>query len=264
MPARFTATAVTERLNRIYDQGFASDFHEDFFKHSGFSNFGWWADGAADAQAAAEALVLKLLEPLQPLQGPCLDVACGQGGTTRTLSRFVAPEQITAINISQQQLAAAARNAPGCHFAQMSATRLDVPDASVAGILCVEAVFHFETRRRFLQEAARVLQPGGWLALTDVFFRWPPPAQIIPPANHVRRLADYPALYTDAGFAAPRVESVLGPTWQSCARALKAYSRERVRNGKPGASRDWVLNQLRCQIYTAVMSDYLLVWAQKR
>ena len=112
-PTRFQPTDLIENLNRIYDQGFASDFHEDFFSHSGFSNFGYWLPGTADARQAAEQLVLRLLEPLQPLQDPLLDVACGQGGTTRTLARFVPPDQITAINISQRQLGEAARRAPG-------------------------------------------------------------------------------------------------------------------------------------------------------
>lgn len=259
----FTPTGLTENLNRIYDQGFASEFHEVFFDHSGFSNFGYWEAGITEAARAAENLVLKLIEPVLPLTGPVLDVACGQGGTTRTLSRFVAPGQITAINISQQQLKAAAGNAPGCHFEQMSATRMRFPDQVFSHLLCVEAVFHFETRRRFLREAFRVLQPGGWLVLTDVRFRLSPPAQIIPPANHLHQWDKYPELYLEAGFASPKVISARAPTWAHCCKALKTYGRQRLRQQGPAGLREWGMNELRCKLYDTVIQDYLLVWAQK-
>ncbi len=264
MHTAFTPSAVQANLNRIYDQGFASDFHEDFFSHSGFSNFGYWTPGQSQPAEAAEALVLELLKPVQPISGPILDVACGQGGTTRTLCKFVPASDILAINISTKQLAAAERNAPGCKFRAMSATALDLPDQSQAGILCVEAVFHFETRRRFLKEALRVLKPGGWLALSDVRFKFPPPARIIPPANHFHHLREYAQIYTDAGFEPAVIRSVLKPTWKGCRNALRAYALKRLkRQPSPQTFKEWSMNELRCQLYDAVFSDYLLVNVRK-
>jgi len=42
-------------------------------------------------------------------------------------------------------------------------------------VFCVEAMFHFPSRQTFLAEAARVLRPGGMLAVTDILLRQPMP-----------------------------------------------------------------------------------------
>ena len=51
-----------------------------------------------------------------------------------------------------------------------NAMSLDFPDASFDRVMCVEAAFHFPDRTRFLQEAFRVLRPGGKLVVVD--FAW--------------------------------------------------------------------------------------------
>jgi len=46
--------------------------------------------------------------------------------------------------------------------------RLPFPDASFNHVLCVEAMFHFASRRTFFAEAARVLKPGGAMVASDI------------------------------------------------------------------------------------------------
>src|SRR3546814_7519136 len=110
----------------------------------------------------------RLLSFIPSPHGSVLDVACGKGETTRYLSRHFAPDKITAINISEKQLARGRQNVPGATFRLMDATALEFADASFDAVVCVEAAFHFNTREKFLAEALRVLKIGRAHVCTPV------------------------------------------------------------------------------------------------
>jgi ubiquinone/menaquinone biosynthesis C-methylase UbiE len=248
------------RINGKYDRQMFDRFVEEYYEHSGFHNFGYWAPGVRTQREASENLVDQLLALLPRKGGTILDVACGLGATTKRLLRQYAPEQVTGINISEKQLAACRARAPGCTFRAMDATRLDFPDESFDSVLCVEAVFHFDTRERFLREALRVLKPGGGLALSDVLLRSREVAannRYVPPANYVPDRASYEALYPRAGFQDVRTLDATGPCWKQFRDHCLRYVAGRA---GWGALR-WVSASL--DLWDFAIRSYLLVGARK-
>ena len=128
---------------------------------------------------AAEAMTDRILEVAGVGEGRrILDVGCGFGGTLDHIRSRFDGCRLTGINIDLRQLQwahrlLAARDDDGdapiapVAFVTADGCRLPVADASLDHVLAVECVFHFPSRRAFLREAARVLRPGGTVALSD-------------------------------------------------------------------------------------------------
>ena len=170
----------------------------------------WASKHCTRASKASQALIDELVGRISKREGRILDVACGPGASTRRLLRYYSPDRVTAINISEIQLAAARERADGCTFLLMDAAQLGFADEQFDAVMCVEAAFHFNTRDRFLREVLRVLKPGGSLVLTDMLFRGflKPIGDFgqVPPANFVQDIADYGARLEAAGFESVEVE----------------------------------------------------------
>lgn len=142
-------------------------------------HWGYWenpkiADGTqADYRAAMEQMNRVLLEAGKVADGQqLLDVGCGFGGTIRQINATHSGMDLTGLNIDPRQLAgaqAASQPADGNTLSWVHADACQLPfeDNTFDRVLAVECIFHFPSRERFLAEAARVLKPGGYLAVSD-------------------------------------------------------------------------------------------------
>ena len=122
---------------------------------------------------AAEAMTAKVCKAGRVANGArILDVGCGFGGTIAHLNERLAGCRLVGVNIDERQLARArqlvsARPGNSVQFVHGDACELPFGEGAFDIILAVECIFHFPSRRRFFSQAARVLRPGGTLALSD-------------------------------------------------------------------------------------------------
>ncbi len=137
--------------------------------HLGF----WDRPPAGNDFAAAQFALTRRIASLGP-PAPAtaiLDIGCGFGGLLALLNQSLHGCHLTGVNIDPRQLRVCQEipARPGNRLSLIAADACALPFAAASfdQVYCVEAMFHFPARTRFLAEAARVLRPNGRLVLTD-------------------------------------------------------------------------------------------------
>ncbi len=210
---------------------------QEYYCHSDFVNFGYWNKNTLNAKEASENLMEKLLTFIPEKRDTILDVACGKGATTSYLTKYYMPSNITGINISEKQLETCRKNAPECRFLLMDATDLQFADSSFDNIICVEAAFHFNTREKFLKDAFRVLNPGGYLVLSDILLTKEAEARrrYRTVKNFVENLQEYEDLCLGSGFKEIKVIDATKPCIHGAFWHLVQFSHEKLLSRKMDA-----------------------------
>lgn len=131
------------------------------------------APGAEDFRGAQARLDAVLLDMADLADGQrVLDAGCGFGGTLQAIDGRYRGMRLLGVNVDARQLAIcgqlAARPGNRLDWVLADACRLPAAEASWDRVLCVEAMFHFASRRAFFREAARALRPGGALVCSDI------------------------------------------------------------------------------------------------
>ncbi|NHZ72785.1 MAG: methyltransferase domain-containing protein [Aquificales bacterium] len=134
--------------------------------------FGASADAYVTSPVHAKGASLDRLVDLLAPQSDwhMLDVATGGGHTAFKLAPTVA--HVIATDITPEMLANTAKGAAERGLANVvtetaDAQNLPFPDAQFDVVTCRIAAHHFGDNGRFLSECARVLKPGGMMALVD-------------------------------------------------------------------------------------------------
>jgi SAM-dependent methyltransferase len=125
---------------------------------------------------ASRALPLIYERLWRPLGGRLLDVACGSGGFTRIFARHAAVA--IGVDASRTMLAEAVREGGGARYVRASASALPFRDASFDAVCCFAALYLIEEPYEAIAEIARVLAPGGRVALLSSVARGPVPAAV--------------------------------------------------------------------------------------
>ena len=223
-------------------------------------HWGYWPEPRAtlrtaeDFARAQEAMSVHLCDRAGIRDGQAvLDAGCGFGGTLDSLNERLEQMTLRGINIDERQLERArqqviARPGNSVSFVLGDACRLPFADASFDHVLAVECIMHFPDRLRFLEEARRVLRPGGRLTVSDfcpivglpaaltrlLAFLNAAVTRTYGPSNVLTTRSGYASLGRRAGFASVAGEDITANT-------LPTYPivRRLIRQGI-GWETDWV------------------------
>jgi arsenite methyltransferase len=125
-----------------------------------------------NAQALSRRLITAFQHPAEwlniPPGGIALDVGSGPGTVTASLARAAGPDGLAlGVDISEAMLARAVRSEAGPHvgFLRADAQRLPLRDDTVDAVVSMAVLQLIPNPAAALAEMARVLRPGGRLAI---------------------------------------------------------------------------------------------------
>jgi len=250
-----------------------------------YDNFGYWADNPADFEEAG----FRLLEAVANRAGigpddEVLDAGCGCGASSLDLAEEWGCRRVVGIDVTAAMLTIGRRRAVSraldarVSFHTMSATALQLPDASFTRVIAIDCADMFDPREAFLAEAFRVLRPGGVLAIADVVAGTAPVGPIqramvrglmryfgIPRVNYYG-VEGYRARLVAAGFREVSIESVgdaVIPGAVACALSERFRADFRAACGRVETAVNSLVFRVIGRAYRQRLGDYVFIVARK-
>src|ERR1700730_9077462 len=157
-----------ERIRDHYDR--VSPYYQSLWGEH--LHHGYWVRGNETKEQAQVQLIEHLAQVAEIAPGGrILDVGCGLGAGTIYLARNYNAEA-TGITISPVQVEmankAASEENVKAKFLLMDAQAINI-DQEFDVVWSVESISHYQNREGFFASAARLLKPGGTLAIIDWF-----------------------------------------------------------------------------------------------
>jgi ubiquinone/menaquinone biosynthesis C-methylase UbiE len=187
----------------------------------------------------------RMLDLLQLAPGAVLaDVACGAGGpglwaANETGAALIGVDPADAGLALARQRAATVGLTNRARFQRGTFARTGLTDASADGVMTVEAFQYAPDKGAALREFARILKPGGRVAI--VCFEVDSAKVVGVPVLGVDPIEDYTPLLTDAGFSIDAYEETPGwaervyPTFSALVDASDALDVEMGERAAAGA-----------------------------
>src|SRR6266852_7716940 len=157
-----------QRIRDLYDR--TSPYYQSLW--GAHIHHGYWISGEETKETAQNQLIEHVARAAGLGPGcKILDVGCGFGGSSIYLAKKYGAEA-TGITISPIQVEmarkAAASDGVNAKFILMDAEEMKF-EQTFDVVWSIESISHYSQKGRFFALAARCLEPGGTLAITDWF-----------------------------------------------------------------------------------------------
>lgn len=174
------------------------------------NEFNEWAEAGRGDEM--ERHHMPIFEPTLPLMDVkasdrVLDLGCGSGWATRLVAKRFQPKKIIGVDISDEMVRRAEEQSKGIaniEFHHGAAEKIPLPDSSIDKIFSIESFYYWPDQMAGINEAKRVLAPGGKLFILINLYkdnhyslRW---ADELKVPVHALSEAEYIELLTKAGF----------------------------------------------------------------
>jgi ubiquinone/menaquinone biosynthesis C-methylase UbiE len=175
------------------------------------TDFDRWASGYDDSplqpifQAAHEAVLTRIRRlGIQPQR--VLDIGCGTGQLLRSVATMFPTATLIGLDPSFGMLRAAGPPGPVA-LVRAQAERLPFAEGSVDLVVATASYRHWCDPRSAIREISRILGPGGWFVLADIFA---PCKRLVWPVRGHPVPASLRTALAEAELATGRVESIAG------------------------------------------------------